>query len=155
MSTIIQPAVNTVATPTYYPTVEQMRTYMAGVAGQAALDGNVKAYQEYLGLGSTKTHFGTWLVAYTQGAAQEPPPQPPVQFVAQMAEDGVSFDLIPDPAGKLVGVVPSYPKQQTPVQYPPGTGTNPWAQNTSRALMFAAVGGKATQADGTVWVRIS
>lgn len=145
MSTIVQPAPNTAAYPLAVTSVEALKPWTMGAAGADALRAGQNAYADYL-----SGPFASWLVNYQAGHADEPAPAPPMGKVAQMAPDGLSWDLIDGSTPS--GPVPSYQKR---VESTNPTGTNPFASMSgSRPLLVAQIGGRATQSDGTVWLRI-
>jgi hypothetical protein len=146
MGITVKPAVNLAAYPLDPMNLEQLKAWMIGAAGQNALDATKNAYSNYVA-----GPFNSWFASYDAGRAEEPPPAPPAGFVAVMSDDGMSWDL--NPGDVPSGPVPAYKKRNI---YPTGTpGVNPFANLTSRSLLVAAVGGRATQSDGTIWVRIA
>jgi hypothetical protein len=146
MSIIVQPAPNTATYPLAVESAEALKPWTMGAAGADALRATQNAYANYL-----SGAFASWLVNYQAGRMDEPAPAVPMGKVAQMAADGLSWDLIDGSTPS--GPVPSYQKRaEVPTT---GFGTNPFgSMSGSRPLMVAQIGGRATQSDGTVWLRI-
>lgn len=148
MGVIVQPAPNTAAYPLAVDSADALKPWTMGAAGQDALNRTNLAYQDYL-----HAAFASWLVNYQAFRASEPPPPPPPGFNAQMTDDGLGWDLIP--SGVPSGPIPNYQKRPEPSASPTAPGVNPFSVMGSRSLLVAQIGGRATQADGTVWIRIS
>lgn len=149
MSVIVQPAPNTATYPLAVNSAEAIKPWIIGCAGADALRATQNAYTNYVG-----GAFSSWLANYQAYRADVVSmPAPPMGKVAQLSEDGLGWDLIDGTTPS--GPIPPYQKRADQTPNPTGPGANIFGgMSGSSRLMIAAIGGRATQSDGTQWLRV-
>jgi len=144
MGQLIPAGPNTASYPMDPNNMAQITAWMQGAAAAYALRQTNADYQTWV-----TGPFGTWLNQYEAARATLPPPSPPLGFSAQMSDDNLSYSLVS--SGQPSGPIPPFAILPPPMI--PVSGLNNGV--TPIPMFIAPIGGRVTQQDGTVWMRLS
>ena len=157
------------APPLTWPSVQQLKDWIAKEAAQAAYDAVQTQIQDYL----TGT-FQNWLNAYSGGHLAGPtgivgdpnavPPAPPAGAMGELSADGLSFNLV-QTGPPVLANVPPYTKIPAPQSV---TGANALVDFQKELAATAPVSGvspfnnsvplytvQVAAGDGSKWVRVA
>ncbi len=136
MAEIVKAGPNTATFPLHPWMYEEIVAWERGVAADAAKSATTNRYKNYL-----SGPFNSWWQNYDAGRAEEPAPNVPEGFDAQMSADGLAFDLVGSgaPCGPPAPFKRRVITQSTPGLLPAGGVAGTWIDPFATVALYGTV----------------